>query len=76
MSDQLALAKAMKAMRLQGVLFMMAGLAFMLVSVLQTKQGRSGATWIAIGAVFLALGGAAMGRAKKLAETMQVPPTE
>lgn len=73
MSDQLAMLKAMKAMRIQGVLFMLAGLGFMLVSVLQTKKGESGATWIAIGAVFLALGGAAMGRAKKVAEMMARP---
>lgn len=76
MSDEQGLAKAVKAMRVQGVLFMMAGLAFMLVSVLQTRKGQSGATWIAIGAVFLALGGAAMGRAKKVAESLQAPPKE
>ncbi len=70
MNDPQTLAKAVKAMQLQGILFLMAGVAFMVVAVLWTKQGRSGAVWIGVGAMFLALGGSALGRAKKLGDSM------
>ena len=66
-----ARAGAIQAMRMSGILNMVTGLAFMLVYVMQSKKGQGGAAWIPLGALFLSIGGASLGRAKKLSEAMK-----
>lgn len=67
--------RTIRLTRMSGLFNMMTAIAFMVVAVLQSRKGQSGATWIALGAVFIAIGGGALGRAKKLADDLKEPPT-
>jgi len=75
MSDAKPSEGAVIALRRQSVLFMVIAVINMVTAVVQSRSGQSGAVWIAIGATFLALGGAAAGRAKKMAGALKAPPS-
>lgn len=66
--------RTIRLTRTAGLFNMMTAVAFMVAALLQSRKGQSGAVWIALGAAFIALGGGALGRAKKLADDMKEPP--
>lgn len=55
--------------KLSPVLFSLAGLCFMGVALLQSRDGESPAVFISLGAVFIALSAAASARARKASMT-------
>jgi len=74
MSDGVGSDKALATLRSQGLLLVLMGVIDIGNAVLQKRTGHSGATWIALGAVFPAPGAALSGRARKAAEASKVAP--
>jgi hypothetical protein len=66
--------KAIRVTQVAGIFNMMTAVAFMVAAMLRSRQGESGAVWIALGAAFIAIGGSALGRAKRMSDKLKETP--